>query len=74
VLRDNWDGLVGAWRWWHVEGGLVIYGMLVSWRSKQGMARLHVHIPDGDLTLAIRGEGISRLTIETEQGDVSVST
>jgi hypothetical protein len=68
MIRDNWDGLVGAWRWFHLEGGLVIYGRLLSWWLKQGKARLHVHIPDGELTLSIRGEGVSRLEIEQGAG------
>jgi hypothetical protein len=69
VTRDDWSGLLEAPRWWHIEGGLLVYGTLVSWRKKRGRTRLHVHIPDGGLTLTIRAEGVNKLTIGGPDGE-----
>lgn len=64
MTRDDWDGLIGADRWWHLEYGLVIFGRLLKWwRDGRGRCRLAIDVPDGNLRLEIRGEGITKLTI-----------
>ncbi len=67
MIRDDWSGLRGAPRWWHLEGGLVVYGILRAWQWKRWKLRLYIHVPDGDRLLTIRPEGVIRLTIPTNE-------
>lgn len=63
AIRKDWDGLIDAPRWFHLEYGLVLYGSLERWETNRGRIRLWVQIPDGNKLLCIRAEGVRMLTI-----------
>lgn len=61
MIRDDWSGIVGADRWWHLEYGLVVLGRLLRVNERKG--RLYIAVPDGNLMLTIRASGVRQLTI-----------
>ena len=69
MIRDDWSGLIDAPRWWHLEGGLVVYGILKKFFTKRGLLLLDILIPREQRLLRIRARGVVSLSIPESTDD-----